>query len=236
LISTSGCTLNSGGFANSGNVGSVAVARITSDLAVPSLEQGCQIIFLGTTFQKTPKRQQNFPNDNKIFQMTTKFSKWQQNVPNDHKMCKLNGRKLYQNFTIKAFQNKKMGFFGMKIYQLAALVWKRGQIFDSGILGQSYDLCTYDCRSGVVMILSVFSTKKINICSSKNIQGYAYVGYQFFTLYGSQNWVLVDKKIYSNRYIGYQFLQCIQKMILWTCNSSRDRKEQPIIFLFEIWA
>jgi hypothetical protein len=101
--------------------------RVTTHLDwTNAAPQGCQT-FPGTTYQNG----KNVPNEHKIYQMTTKYTKWPQNIPIDHKIYQLTTKYTYwpQNlpnfskidhiaikytniFRCKTLQNlSKLGFF-----------------------------------------------------------------------------------------------------------------------------
>jgi hypothetical protein len=59
--------------------------RQTAPTALSNLEQGCQI-FLGTIYQNGGGG--TIPNNQKIYRMATKYTKWPQNIPNARKITK----------------------------------------------------------------------------------------------------------------------------------------------------
>jgi hypothetical protein len=94
-------------------------------------QQGCQI-YTGTRYP-TGKY---IPNNHKIYQMATKYTKWPQNIPNGHKIYQMatkytkwpqnipNGLKMDQmviKYTdISHCKNCKNGILGLRICHLAA--------------------------------------------------------------------------------------------------------------------
>jgi hypothetical protein len=82
-------------------------------------KQGCQI-FLGTTYQsrkKCTKWPQIIPNDNKIYQRTTKFI----NVYKNTKSHKYTFVGIPTLSISRPSKNFEIGIFGMQIYHLATL-------------------------------------------------------------------------------------------------------------------
>jgi hypothetical protein len=81
------------------------------------LNQGCRI-FLGATQQNV----KYVPNNHKIYQIITKYTKIPQNIPNGYYIL-INGHKIYQHFPFQGPQkSSQIGILGMKIYHLATLV------------------------------------------------------------------------------------------------------------------